>query len=220
MRVCAFAGPGVLVLLVVAACEKPPAPKPDDTPVVRSADPIVTSATAVTTAVTAPSADAPAVSATVAVAVAVDAGKPSTTSAAAMTSATKTVALKPASAHIGGKNFALDVASPGCKSGDDCTMTIRLSPDGAFHVNKEYPYKFLASAAPNVTFLGKADPNTFTRAAGDFAEQSEKSGIMTVRFKPATAGETHVAGKYKLSVCSAEQCQIEEAMVDLPVSVL
>ena len=71
-----------------------------------------------------------------------------------------------------------------------------------------------------MTYLGKADANTFTRAAGDFAEQNEKSATMTVRFKPAAAGETHVAGKYKLSVCSAEQCQIEEAAVDLPVSVL
>ena len=174
------------------------------------------SATAATTAA-APSAEAPVASAT-AVAMA-DAGKSATTSATAKTTATAAT-LRPAAAHIGGKNFALDIASPGCKAGDDCTMTIKLSPDGAFHVNKEYPYKFLASAAPNVTYLGKSDPNTFTRAAGDFAEQNEKAATMTVRFKPTSAGETHVAGKYKLSVCSAEQCQIEEAMVDLPVSVL
>ena len=216
MRACAFAVPGVLALLVVAACEKAPAPKPDDTPVVKSADPVVASATAVTTAMAPASADTPAASASAAVMV--DAGK--VTTASTGTNATKPGALKPAMAHIGGKNFALDVASPGCKSGEDCTMTIKLSPDGAFHVNKEYPYKFLASAAPNVTYLGKADPNTFTRAAGDFAEQNEKSATMTVRFKPASAGETHVAGKYKLSVCSAEQCQIEEAMFDLRVSVL
>lgn len=216
MRVRAHAVPGVLALLVVAACEKPPAPKPDDTPALKPIEPA--SATAATTASAPATADTPAPTA-VAVA-AVDAGKPTAATSGTTKTTAVAAALKPAAAHIGGKNFALDVASPGCKAGDDCTMTIKLSPDGAFHVNKEYPYKFLASAAPNVTYLGKADPNTFTRAAGDFAEQNEKSATMTVRFKPSSAGETHVAGKYKLSVCSAEQCQIEEAMVDLPVSVL
>ena len=69
-------------------------------------------------------------------------------------------------------------------------MTIKIATGAEWHVNKEYPYKFLASAAPNLTFLGKSDPNTFSRAAGDFAEQGEKTATMTVRFKPASAGES------------------------------
>jgi hypothetical protein len=131
-----------------------------------------------------------------------------------------TAALKPVSKRVNGNNFALDVASPGCKAGEECAMTIKLAVSGAYHVNKEYPYKFIATPASGVAFLGKSEPNTFTRAAGDFVEQGEKAALMTVRFKPASAGEAKVAGKYKLSVCSADQCLIEEPMIDLAVPVM
>lgn len=129
-------------------------------------------------------------------------------------------ALKPASKQITGKNFALDITAPGCRAGEPCTMAIKLATSGDYHVNKEYPYKFIATPAPGVVFLGKSDANMFTRASGDFVEQGEKTGTMTVRFKPSAAGPVKVAGKYKLSVCSADQCQIEEEMVELDVPVM
>jgi hypothetical protein len=127
---------------------------------------------------------------------------------------------KPVSKHITGSNFALDVASPGCKAGEDCAITLKLLPAADYHVNKEYPYKFIATPTSGITFLGKSDANTFAKATGDYAEQGEKASTMTVRFKPTSAGEAHVAGKYKLSVCSAAQCQIEEQPVDLAVPVM
>ncbi len=99
-------------------------------------------------------------------------------------------------------------------------MTLRLATGGEFHVNKEYPYKFLATSAPNVTFLGNGDANTFSRAAGDFKEEGEKAAVMTVKFKPTAAGEAKVSGTYKLSVCSAEACQIEQQAVTLTVPVM
>lgn len=126
---------------------------------------------------------------------------------------------KPASKHIDGKNFALELASAGCKAGAECVMTLRLTAAGAYHVNKEYPYKFTANAAPGVEFLSKGAANTFTRAEGDFVEQGEKNGTMTVRFKPAAAGDANVSGTYKFSVCSADQCQIEQEKVELVVPV-
>lgn len=95
-------------------------------------------------------------------------------------------------------------------------MTIKLVAAGDFHVNKEYPYKFVGAAAPNVAFA-KTD---FTRAAGDFAEQGEKTGVMTVRFKPSSAGDVNVSGTYKMSVCSADQCQVESQPIDLTVPVM
>jgi hypothetical protein len=134
--------------------------------------------------------------------------------------ATPGAALKPASKHISGSNFALDVSTPGCRASEECAMTIKLVPGGEYHVNKEYPYKFIATPAPGVAFLGKADPNTFTKAAGDFVENGEKAATMTVRWSASSAGEAHVAGRYKLSVCSAAQCQIEEQLVDLAVPVM
>ena len=129
-------------------------------------------------------------------------------------------ALKPVSKHVGGNNFALDLASPGCKAATECTMTIKLVASSDYHVNKEYPYKFTALPAPNVEFLGKDNAATFTRASGDFVEQGEKTGIMTVRFKPASPGEASVKGTYKFSVCSADQCQIEQEKLELSIPVL
>ena len=128
--------------------------------------------------------------------------------------------LKPASTRMSGKNFTLDASSPGCRVEVSCTMTLRLAATGDYHVNKEYPYKFLAAAAPGVQFLGSGDANTFSRAAGDFREDSEKAGTMTVRFKPTSAGEARVSGTYKMSVCSAENCQVETQAVMLAVPVM
>lgn len=151
--------------------------------------------------------------------------KPSTTSATAASAppskdAPPPVALKPAASHLSGKNFVLDAASPGCRVDTPCTMTLRLAAAGDYHVNKEYPYKFVAAAAPGVQFLGNGDANTFSRAAGDFREDGEKAATLTVRFKPTAAGEAHVSGTYKMSVCSAENCQIETPTVTLAVPVM
>ncbi|HSO36154.1 MAG TPA: hypothetical protein VLT33_26685, partial [Labilithrix sp.] len=129
-------------------------------------------------------------------------------------------ALKPAGTTVSGKNFTLAVASPGCRVDVPCSLTLRLTAGGEFHVNKEYPYKFTASAAPGVAFLGNGDANVFSRASGDFREDGEKTATMTVRFKPSAAGEARIAGSYKMSVCSAEQCQIETQAVQLAVPVL
>ena len=129
-------------------------------------------------------------------------------------------ALKPVSKHIAGNNFTLDLASPGCKAGSECTMTVKLVATADYHVNKEYPYKFTATPAPGVEFLGKPDAPVFTRAAGDFTEQGEKSGTMTIRFKPTTPGHPTIAGTYKFSVCSADQCQIEQEKLELTVPTL
>ncbi|MCW5817938.1 MAG: hypothetical protein KIT84_43465 [Labilithrix sp.] len=122
-----------------------------------------------------------------------------------------------ATKRVAGDHFALDLASSGCKAGAECTLTIKLAVEGDFHVNKDYPYRFLAAEAPGVEFLGKPDKTKFTKDAGDFVADGEKTATMTVRFKPAAAGKTKVAGTYKMSVCSADQCQIEEPSLELVI---
>lgn len=126
--------------------------------------------------------------------------------------------LVPASAHVNGKNFGLDVSSAGCRAGNECAMTIHLAVAGDYHVNKEYPYKFVATPEPGVTFLAQ-DGTTFSRAAGDFREEGPKAGTMTVRFKPSAAGTARVQGTFKMSVCSDENCQIEQQPVSLAIPV-
>lgn len=149
---------------------------------------------------------------------AADAGEAKAKDGGASSSAA--AAAKPAKARVAGKNFALELASPGCRANEECAMTIKLVAGTGYHVNKEYPYKFLATAAPGVTFLGKGEATTFSKATGDFHEEGETAATMTVRFKTASPGEAKVAGTYKLSVCSADQCQIEQQPISLAVPVL
>ena len=122
-----------------------------------------------------------------------------------------------------GNNFVVNADVPACHANGECKIELHLEAQGEFHVNKEYPYKFKASDAAGVEFLGK-DPggkNVFSKAAGDFAlsPSNEKLGTMTLRFKPAHAGAVTIAGQFKLSVCSAANCMLETAQVSVPVTV-
>ncbi|MBX3212843.1 MAG: hypothetical protein KF850_12465 [Labilithrix sp.] len=199
-------------LLSMAACDKgggapgESATPKDPAPSAPSASPAASAPAAASTASAAsapPSASAPAVA---------DAGKSRDAGA--------TAKLEPASKRVTGDNFALDLASPGCKVAAECAMTIKLVASGDYHVNAEYPYKFTATPAPGVELLGKGDAATFTRAAGDFVSHDEKVGTMTVRFKPSAPGPVRIAGTYKFSVCSADQCQIEQEKLELTVPVM
>jgi hypothetical protein len=118
------------------------------------------------------------------------------------------------------KHYTLDVKAGECKATGDCSLAVRLVTAGDFHVNEEYPYKFVATPVPEVTYLGKQDANTFTRATGDFRSEGPTTATMTVRFRPAKAGDVQVKGSYKLSVCSKDACQIDTADVDTRVPVL
>lgn len=123
------------------------------------------------------------------------------------------------STHLAGKNFALDVTSTTCAQGQECTVILHLAPSGGYHVNKEFPYKFVATEAPGVEFLGKPEARTFSRASGDFHEDGETSATLEVRFKASSKGQASVSGTFKMSVCSAENCQVEQQPVALLVPV-
>jgi hypothetical protein len=191
----------LLALGLLACDKKEAAPAPaESAPVATTAAPVVTPSPSVS----------PMAAMSVATSLVVtksDAGKPK-------------AAAGPVTRKVEGKNYALELSAPACKSASECALTIKLVAAGDYHVNKEYPYKFAATAAPGLEFVTKAAPNTFTREAGDFVEQGEKTGTMTVRFKAASAGDAHVAGTYKFSVCSADQCQIEQEKLDFVVPVI
>jgi hypothetical protein len=122
-----------------------------------------------------------------------------------------------------GNNFVVNADVAACTSGTECKIDLKLEAQGDFHVNKEYPYKFKATDAAGIEFLGKdpAGKNVFSKAAGDFTlnATNEKQGTMTLRFKPANKGNVTVAGQFKLSVCSAANCMLETADVSVPVTV-
>jgi hypothetical protein len=121
-----------------------------------------------------------------------------------------------------GDNFFVDV-DPGsaCSAGATCTTTLKLVAVGAFHINDEYPYKFKADEAPGVEFLGTdgAGKNVFSKGASDWRKTDEKTGTMSLKWRPAAGGDKNIGGVFKLSVCSAQACQLDQASVQAVVAV-
>jgi hypothetical protein len=141
-------------------------------------------------------------------------------SAAATSTQTKaTVAAGP---HVDGNHYIIDAApASDCAAGANCAVTVKLGAQGEYHINQQYPYKFTATASPGVTYLGSDSngPNVFTKTAGDFAIGDEKTATMTVKFKASQKGAIAVGGTFKLSVCSAQNCQLEQQDVSVNVTV-
>src|SRR5262245_9189607 len=141
----------------------------------------------------------------------------STNAKAAPSNTTEAKPVPHGTATFKGNNFNLQATSGSCKKGDDCTLTLRLEALGAYHINDSYPYKF----TPGPTKDGKPEniefaKATFSKAEGDFKKEAEKVATMTVKFK-ATAAAGTIAGVYKMSVCSEQNCQLEQQEVTLKV---
>ncbi len=117
-----------------------------------------------------------------------------------------------------GNNFVLQATTGACKKGEECVLTLRLEAQGAYHINDTYPYKFTPAKkddkplSENVEFV----KDSFTKVAGDFTKDTEKVGTMTIRFKP-TAAKGKIIGIYKMSVCSEQNCQLEQQEIQLDV---
>ena len=96
-----------------------------------------------------------------------------------------------------------------CASGATCEARLVLTALGDYHVNKDYPFKFVGDAAPAVPVDGN----------GAFALDDAKHGTLTIRFRPTAAGTAKLAGQFKLSVCSDDTCEIETPQLELTVPV-
>lgn len=122
-----------------------------------------------------------------------------------------------------GKNFEIETRGPAaCNVNSECAALVHLKALGHFHINKEYPYRFLAKPAAGLRFVGKdaSGPETFSKAAGDFLIDSEKEASLSVSFVPSAKGPAVVSGVYKMSVCTEEACEIQEAPLSIDVTVL
>jgi hypothetical protein len=119
-----------------------------------------------------------------------------------------------------GDNFFIDAAPQApCAADAVCTVTLRLVALGDFHINEEYPYRFHAEDTPGVAFLGSdgSGKNVFSKAAGDWRKVDAKTGAMTITFKAGSKGSKAVAGTLKLSVCSAQNCLLDQRRVSAAV---
>jgi hypothetical protein len=119
-----------------------------------------------------------------------------------------------------GDQFFIDVVpGAGCAAGTTCSVAIRLVATGDYHINDEYPYKFKADEAPDVEFLGtdSAGKNVFSKAGGSWAKNDARTGTMSVAFKASDAGIKRVGGTFKFSVCSPQNCELEQRQVNATV---
>jgi hypothetical protein len=114
-------------------------------------------------------------------------------------------------APLAGKSFYRIDAGPRtpCTAGAPCEARLVLTALGEYKVNKDYPFKFVVEPAPGVTVDGP----------GTFALDDAKSGTLTIRFRAQRSGPARLTGTFKLSVCTEEQCEIEEPKIELELPV-
>lgn len=103
--------------------------------------------------------------------------------------------------------YRLDAVPAPCAVGRACEAKVVLTALGAYHVNQDYPFKFLPDAASPL--------------AGEpaFAHDDARHGTLTLRFQPTAAGTTTLTGTFKLSVCSDDTCEIEKPQIAVRVAV-
>jgi hypothetical protein len=118
-----------------------------------------------------------------------------------------------ASQTIAATNAKIEASTAACKKGEACKVTIVVEAQGEFHVNKEYPQKFVADETV------KWAKKEFGKASGDYAESGEKKFTITATFTPDKAGDADVTGNLRYAVCSATQCAPAVARIAFKASV-
>lgn len=202
--------------------------KPAETRLTASADPPASAPPTVASPNTAPTASVamPAVSTAPAssqhIALVAPKGTATTVTSAAVVSAPTTPAPPGVGMHFDGNHFTVDVPTPtACAINADCKVSVRLTAKDEFHVNKDYPYKLKLDDAQGAAFMGTdtAGKGVFSKSAGDFTFDGEKVGVMTIKLQGTQAGMVALNGTFKLSVCNASNCQLEQAQVRATVPV-
>ncbi len=120
-----------------------------------------------------------------------------------------------------GDDFVVDaITQADCSAGAVCSVELALSATGDFHLNDEYPYRFRASEEPGLRYVGTDPAGTavFSKAAGDWRKTASKSGVMTVKLVSPEKGERAVTGVFKLSVCSAESCLLDQREITVALT--
>jgi hypothetical protein len=106
--------------------------------------------------------------------------------------------------------YRIDAGPPAaCAPGATCEARLVLTALGGYHVNQDYPFKFVGEPAPAVPVDGE----------GAFGIDDARHLTMTVKFRPAAAGTVALIGTFKLSVCSDDTCEIETPRIELAVPV-
>jgi hypothetical protein len=106
--------------------------------------------------------------------------------------------------------YRVDAGPPAaCAQGAICEVRLVLTALGDYHINQDYPFKFVGEPAPAPPVDGE----------GAFTIDDARHGTMTVKLHPAAAGTAKLVGTFKLCVCSDETCEIETPRIELAVPV-
>jgi hypothetical protein len=112
------------------------------------------------------------------------------------------------------KNFSVVMQSSGpYKAGEQGNVEVVLEPKGAFHCNQEYPYKMKLAAAP----AGVTYPMAVVKTEN--VTVTPERAVMKVPFVAEKAGEAKLTGNFYFSVCTSEQCVIENRELAVMVKV-
>ncbi|MFO0551258.1 MAG: hypothetical protein U0271_22910 [Polyangiaceae bacterium] len=97
------------------------------------------------------------------------------------------------------------------KVGQQGTVTAVVTALGEYHVNPEYPYKFVLNAAPAGVSFGETTIRTVSR--------SEKKASISIPFSADAAGTATISGVCSLSVCTAQNCVVEKVPLSVSVKI-
>lgn len=110
--------------------------------------------------------------------------------------------------RVNGKNFHVDVApASGCATDGACSVLADLTALAGFKVNREYPFRFVPDAASQSLVDGEAA----------FAVTGSQTGRLMVPVRRDAPAASRLAGTFKLSVCNADLCQIENAELSVAI---
>lgn len=105
--------------------------------------------------------------------------------------------------------FRLEAApQPPCTAGAPCEVKLVLHALGDYHINDQYPFKLVADASPELSVEG----------TGTWTRDADQRGTLAVVVRSAKPGTATLAGTFKLSVCTDENCEIETPKIALPVT--
>lgn len=121
---------------------------------------------------------------------------------------------EPAMGKLDEKNFSVEMKAAGpYKAGQQGNVEVVLEPKGEFHCNQEYPYKIKLGTAP----AGITYPQPIVKT--DAITIKPEKAVMKVPFTPEKPGEAKVSGNFYFSICTSQQCVIENRELAVMVKV-
>ncbi len=100
------------------------------------------------------------------------------------------------------------------KKGENGLVKVIIETKGAYHINKQYPYKFATQNPPadGVTYPKSIVPRT----EGTF---EDRRGELPVAFVASKNGEVKVGGTFSLSVCTDANCLMDKRVLDITLKI-